>query len=308
MGRTALTTAALWSGARSVLRPTFSVSGFWDDVRSVGATVFGYLGSVVHLLHEQPPRPDDADNPLRVGFGAAAPPEIVENFERRFDLTLLENYGSTELGVPSYSVPGNVRRGTMGTINPCLEVAIHDDDDRPVAHGERGEIVVRPREPSCMMLGYWRQPEATLHAFRNLWFHTGDLGTLTDDGFLTYVDRTKDVIRRRGENISSFEVERAVNAHPNVLECAAYALPSEITEDEVAVAVVAQPDSPVDLEALVRWCVETMPRFAVPRYVRVVPELPKTPSQRVEKYKLRAEGVTADTFDREVAGIVVPRS
>ena len=159
-----------------------------------------------------------------------------------------------------------------------------------------------------MMLGYWRQPEATLHALRNLWFHTGDLGTLTDDGFLTYVDRTKDVIRRRGENISSFEVERAVNAHPDVLECAAYALPSEITEDEVAVAVVAQPDGTVDLEALVRWCVETMPRFAVPRYVRVVPELPKTPSQRVEKYKLRAEGVTADTFDRDVAGIVVPRS
>jgi crotonobetaine/carnitine-CoA ligase len=159
-----------------------------------------------------------------------------------------------------------------------------------------------------MFQGYWDMPEETLHAFRNLWFHTGDQGSFDEDGFLTFTDRIKDSIRRRGENISSFEVERSVQAYGPVLECAAYAVPSELTEEEVMIAVVPREGTAVDPDGLFAHCIEVLPRFAVPRYVRFMEALPKTPSQRIQKYKLREEGVTADTLDREALGIVVPRS
>jgi crotonobetaine/carnitine-CoA ligase len=162
-----------------------------------------------------------------------------------------------------------------------------------------GEIVARPNSPYAIMQGYWRQPEATLEAWRNLWFHTGDLGKFTETGELVFIDRVKDSMRRRGENISSFEVERAVQAHPDVAECAAYPVPSEATEDDVMVAVVPRENHSLALEELVTFCLETMPRFTVPRYLRIVAELPKTPTGRVQKHILKAQGVTADTLDRE---------
>jgi crotonobetaine/carnitine-CoA ligase len=168
--------------------------------------------------------------------------------------------------------------------------------------------VARPRSPHAIFQGYWADPEATVHAFRNLWFHSGDRGLLRPDGELVFVDRIKDVIRRRGENISSFEVERSVQQHVDVLEAAAYALPSDAGEDEVAVAVVLRESAHPDPEALLAFFVEVLPRFAVPRYVRFVESLPKTPSQRVQKYKLRDAGITDDTHDREALGVVVPRS
>ena len=181
----------------------------------------------------------------------------------------------------------------MGVACPHVELEIHDDRDRRMPAGTLGEIVVRPTEPHALFQGYWQEPEATLEAFRNLWFHTGDQGYLDDDGFLTFTDRIKDSIRRRGENISSFEVERAVQTHAAVLECAAYAVPSELTEEEVMIAVVARDGMTVDPVELLEHCVEVIPRFAVPRYVRVVDELPKTPSQRIQKYRLRSDGITA---------------
>ena len=148
------------------------------------------------------------------------------------------------------------------------------------------------------MQGYWRQPDATIEAWRNLWFHSGDLGKMTSNGELVFVDRLKDSIRRRGENISSFEVERAVQAHAEVQECAAFAVGSEATEDEVMIAVVPREGSTVDAAELFDHCEETIPRFAVPRYLRVLAELPKTPTGRVQKHALRAEGVTQDTHER----------
>jgi carnitine-CoA ligase len=307
MGRSSMATTAFWEGATVALRPHFSASEFWTDVRALGATIFGYLGAVLLLLDAQDERPDDRDNPLRVGFGAAAPPDLMRRFEERFGVTLLENYGSTECGVPSFAMPGDVRHGTMGRPAWYMEVEIHDDQDRPVPAGVSGEIVVRPREPASIFQGYWNRPEATLEAFRNLWFHSGDQGHLTEDGYLVYTDRIKDSIRRRGENISSVEVERAMQRHPDVLECAAYAVPSELTEDEVMVAIVLRPAATVTPVELLRFAADTIPRFAVPRYLRVVSELPRTASQRVRKFVLRDEGVTSDTIDREAVGIVLVR-
>ena len=305
--RSAVVTSSIWAGGSIALRSGFSPGRFWPDVRATGATFFAYMGAVIQLLWSQPRRADDSDNRIRAAFGAAAPPGVAEAFEERFGMKLLEVYGSTELGPATAPYPGRARKGTMGVVCPHLELEIHDEHDWPLPEGRQGEIVARPKEPHSQFLGYWQEPEATLEAFRNFWFHTGDGGFL-EDGFLTFVDRLKDSIRRRGENISSFEVERSVQAHPAVLECAAYAVPSELTEEEVMIAVVPRPGTIVDAADLLRHCVGVMPRFAVPRYVRVVDALPKTPSQRTQKYKLRAEGITPDTVDREGLGIVVPRS
>ena len=236
--RSAVVTSAIWAGAPIVLRDGFSPTRFWDDVRESEATYFAYMGAVIHLLWAQPERADDADNAVRRAFGAAAPPAIVEAFERRFGMELIEVYGSTELGPATAPTPEKKRRGTMGVDCSHVELEIHDERDRRGAAGTLGEIVARPTGPHSLFQGYWQEPEATLEAFRNLWFHTGDQGQIDEDGFLTFTDRIKDSIRRRGENISSFEVERSVQTHAAVLECAAYAVPSELTEEEVMIAVV----------------------------------------------------------------------
>jgi crotonobetaine/carnitine-CoA ligase len=306
--RSAVVTSSIWAGASIVLRNGFSVSGFWDDIRANDCTFFAYMGSVIHLLWAAEPSPHDADNSLRVAFGAAAPAAIVADFERRFGVELLEVYGSTELGPATAPKPGQVKRGTMGRTCPHVALQIHDELGNQLPVGVAGEIVARPAVPYGIFQGYWANPQATVQAFHNLWFHTGDRGHFDEDGYLVFSDRIKDVIRRRGENISSFEVERGVQEHPDVLECAAYAVPSDIGEEEVMIAVVPRPGRSLDPLDVLRFCAATLPRFAVPRYLRVVDELPKTPSQRIQKYKLREIGVTHDTIDRETTGITVARS
>ena len=305
--RSAVISSTLWAGGRVALREAFSVRDFWNVAREEGATFFGYMGAIIHLLYAQDPDPRDADNQLRVAFGAAAPPAIITAFEQRFGLRLIETYGSTELGPASALLPDTPERGTMGPPQPHVTIEIHDEKDDPVPVGVSGEIVVRPTVREGIFGGYWGMPEETLHAFRNLWFHTGDGGRFTEQGNLVFTDRIKDSIRRRGENISSFEVERAVQHHPDVLECAAYAVPSELSEDEVMLAVVVRAGHEVTGEQVLKHCIEVLPRFAVPRYVRFVDVLPKTPSERIKKYLLRAEGVTADTTDREAIGLIIPR-
>jgi crotonobetaine/carnitine-CoA ligase len=305
--RSALVMPMILAGAGIAMRPTFSAKEFWTDVRRFGATCTVYMGAVITFLHKQEPQPDDLDNPLRVAGGAAAPPEIADDFERRFGCTLIEVYGGTEIGTASAHRMGEVVRGTVGRPLGHLQIEIHDEGDNPLPPGQPGEICVRPNEPYAIMQGYWNRPEATVEAWRNLWFHTGDLGKLTEDGDLIFLDRIKDSMRRRGENISSFEVERAVQRHEAVLECAAYPIASPATEDDVMTAVVLREGATVSAEELFQFCIATMPRFAVPRYVRFVDDLPRTPTNRVEKYKLRAEGVTDDTYDREAMSIVIAR-
>jgi crotonobetaine/carnitine-CoA ligase len=232
---------------------------------------------------------------------------LVRPWEERFGIHLAEVYGSTELGLAAISSPMARRPGTMGQPVDHLEIAVHDERDRQVAPGVKGEIVARPREPQAMFDGYWGAPGQTLSAFRNLWFHSGDSGSMDEDGYLTFSDRMGDAIRRRGQQISSFEVEEAVRGHPLIVECAAYPVPSEHGDDEVMVAVVIEPDAEFDASSFFADLIGVMPRFALPRYVRAMASLPQTPTQRVQKYKLRAEGITADTFDRESLGVVPAR-
>jgi crotonobetaine/carnitine-CoA ligase len=305
--RSALFLASVLAGGSTILRERFSVSSFWSDIRRFDATFTMYMGAVIHLLYRQEPQVDDAENPLRAAGGAAAPPDIGPAFKRRFGCELFEVFGMTEIGTATGGRMGHGTPGAMGKPFEHLQIEVHDEHDRPLPADVPGQLVVRPREPGAIFEGYWRRPQETLEAFRNLWFHTGDLGKLTPLGEVVFLDRLTDSMRRRGENISSFEVERSVNAHPAVLESAAFAVPSELTEHEVMVAVVPREDMELDLDELLRFCVETMPRFTVPRYARIVDGLPKTPTGRVQKHVLRAAGVTPDTIDREALGIVAPR-
>jgi crotonobetaine/carnitine-CoA ligase len=259
------------------------------------------------MLAKQPPRPDDADNPVRVAFGAPVPPEIYEEFTQRFGVRFAEVYGMTEVANTVENRLDSFTVGPAGRESTRFEVRIVDSEDQFVPAGEAGEIVVRPKKPGIMITEYYKMPEATVRAFRNLWFHTGDRGRFDENGYLYFLDRMKDAIRRRGENISSWEVERTVSSFPSVLEAAAYGVPSDLSEEEVMIAVVPRPGHDVDITALLEHCVDNLAHFAVPRYVRFMRTLPKTPSQRVEKYRLRREGVTEDTWDREEHGFVVRR-
>jgi crotonobetaine/carnitine-CoA ligase len=290
-----------------VLADRFSASRFWDDVRHYGATQFNYLGGVIPILAKQPPKPDDLDNPVRIALGAGCPQTVMEEVEKRFGIKCLEGFGMTEIGIPVHVRVNDRRPGSCGKPLDIYEIKLFDDQDNEVPAGEAGEIVFRPREPFVMMLGYYNMPDKTAESFRNLWFHTGDLAKRDEDGYFYFVDRKKDALRRRGENISSFEVERAVNSHPSVLESAAVAVPSEVGEDEVKICVVLRPGVTLTPEELIRHCNDRMPYFAVPRYVEFMESLPKTPTERVEKYKLKQAGITANTWDREKAGIQLTR-
>jgi crotonobetaine/carnitine-CoA ligase len=267
-------------------------------MREERVTSFNYMGGMLSIIAKQPPRPDDREHPVTRAYGGACPPMLWAPFEERFGVRLHEHYGMTEIGIATQNTRTVRRAGSIGRAVPYLQVRLADEDDREVAVGAVGEIQVRPNEPGVMLREYWRRPDATIDAFRDLWFHTGDRARVDADGFYYYVDRLTDSIRRRGENISSFEVEAVVGAFETVVECAAYAVPSELGEDEVMVAVVPDPQVGIDVAALLAHCEDQLARFAVPRYVRVIDALPKTPSQRVQKFKLRGEGVTPDTFDR----------
>jgi crotonobetaine/carnitine-CoA ligase len=303
------TVPALVSGAQMVLLRRFSASTFWDTVRRHGCTEFNYIGGIVSILLKAEPRPDDADNPLRVMIGAGAPRDRFEEFERRFGVQLLEGYGMSEIGVPICSLLDDRRPGSCGKPRFGYEVRVVDDAGEEVGPDTPGELLVRPAVRNAMLLEYYRMPEKTVEAWRDLWFHTGDYLQYDTAGWYYFIDRKKDAIRRRGENISSFEVERTVLAHPEVLECAAVAVPSELGEDEVLLCTVLRPGATLDAAALIVHCEERMARFMVPRYIRMLERLPKTPTERVQKYLLRAAGVTPDTYDREaVAGAGAARS
>ncbi len=297
---------AMLEGASCVLHARFSASRFWDVCRAEGITAFNFMGALLVMLHKQPPGPGDADHRVRKAYGAPAPVTIFDAFESRFGVKLVEVYGSTEIGTATVNTVHDRVVGSCGKASPYYEVEIHDADDRPVAPGMEGEICVRPKEPDVMITEYYRMPEATIAAFRNLWFHTGDRGRMDADGRFWFVDRMKDAIRRRGENISSWEVEKVVDAHDDVLESAVLGVPSELTEEEVLAVVVLKPGREPDPVALLDHCQARMAHFAVPRYVRYVDALPKTPSQRIEKHRLRP-GALDGAWDRDAYGYEVRR-
>lgn len=287
---------ALWLGATAVVTERFSVSRFWTDVRRYGVTIFDFMGATLTFIYKQPRRPDDADNPARLGWGVPMP-AFKDDFEERFGLTLVEGYGSTEGGIMVWQEPGKpFPPGSCGRAVPEFRLRIVDDADRALPPGEIGEIVARPtrdEDRHLMLTGYYRMPELNREVFRGGWLHTGDLGRLDEKGNLYFEGRLKDAIRRRGENVSAYEVEQVIEAHPAVLEAAAYGVPSEHTEEDVAVSVVLRPGRKLSEERLLEYCRGRMARYMVPRCVRFLEALPKTPTEKVEKTTLRQQHLRA---------------
>jgi crotonobetaine/carnitine-CoA ligase len=226
-------------------------------------------------------------------------PVWAPEFEARFGCRLVELYGSTEVGAILYTPLDEPRRaGSCGKLRGPCEAKLLDEQGFEVPPGTPGELVVRPLEPSVVMDGYYGMPQESLAAFRDLWFHTGDLLRLDEDGFFYFVGRRKDIVRRRGENISAAEVERGIEAHPEVLECAVVGVPSDLTEEEVMAFVVVREGSCLTPPTLTHWCASRMARFMVPRFVRFLPALPKTATDKVEKFRLQQQGA-AGAWDRE---------
>lgn len=293
--------------ARMVQREWFSVTEFWSDIKRFGCRSAGLIGTTATLLYRAEEHPDSSGTPLtHVTMGPLIPE--VEDFKRRFGVVVATGFGMTEVGVPLMTDGFNLpNERSCGKPRPGYRVRVADEHDESVAPGVVGELLVRTDEPWMMTAGYWKQPERTAEAWRNGWFHTGDAFMVDEDGNHYFVDRIKDAIRRRGENISSFEVEQFVLEHPAIQECAAVGVPSELTEDDVKVVVVRKPDQALTEEELVRFLIARMPRFMVPRYVEFADALPKTPTFRTRKVELRADAVNERTWDREAAGIEIPR-
>jgi crotonobetaine/carnitine-CoA ligase len=291
------TVGSLVCGRPMVLAPRFSASNFVADLRRHGATVFNYIGAMLTMIAKQPEHEDDGANPARLAVGGAAPAQLWPAFEQRFDLTILEIYGLTEtatfcLGSP----PDKIRVGTLGLPVGWSDVRVVDEAGAEAKRGEPGEIVIKSKRPNVLFKSYYKNPEATEAGMSDGWFHSGDRGRRDEDGYFVFIDRLKDCIRRRGENISSYEVERIVNSHPEVVESAAVGVPSELGEDEVMVHVVTA-DSEISAAELIEFCGERMAKFMVPRYIRFRSELPKTATERVQKYALREQG-TEGAWDR----------
>lgn len=286
---------ALIAGARFVLHERYSASRWIGWARECGATVTNFVGVMMDFTYKQPERPDDAQNDLRCIYAAPTASSIVADFKRRFGIeAFVENFGLTETSMPIMSPYGEDRpAGAAGLLNEQWfdAMLIDPETDEPAALGEVGELVVRPKVPWTICSGYYNMPERTLEATRNLWFHTGDGLRRDEQGWFYFVDRLKDAIRRRGENISSYEVEQAVLGHESVQECAAVAATAavEAGEDEVALFVVPTEETQLTVAEIAAWCERRLPRFALPEHIRIVAQLPKTPSGKVRKIELREQ-------------------
>jgi crotonobetaine/carnitine-CoA ligase len=290
---------ALVLRAVAAIGERFSVSRYWDEVRALGGTVFDFMGATLTMLWKQPASAKDRQHSARLGWGVPMPAWAPE-FEARFGCRLVELYGLTEAGAVIFPPLDAPRRlGSCGKAVWPYDTRLLDEQGFEVPDGEPGELVIRPLEPSVIMDGYYGMPEATLAAFRNLWFHTGDVLKKDADGYLYFVGRRKDIVRRRGENISAAEVEMVIEEHPDVLECAIIGVPSDMTEEEVMACLVLRAGSSLSHEELAGFCAKRMARFMVPRYIRFLDVLPKTPTDKVEKFRLQEQGVTTDTWDRD---------
>jgi crotonobetaine/carnitine-CoA ligase len=295
--------AAMLVGAQVHLEPRFSASRWVDLVRSSGATVTTTLGVMMQFILSQPPRPDDADNGLRCLWAVPCPVDAAREFGARFGVDhFAMPYGNTEVGTiidPRERPP----EGSCGRVDGRFFEArlVDPDTDEPVPAGTAGELAVRPLVPWVVTAGYFGMPEKTVEAFRNLWFHTGDSLVQDADGWLWFVDRMKERIRRRGENIASADIEHVLSQHPAVAEAAVVAIPSGIRggEDELKACLVLSGAGAADPAQLFAWCEQRLPRFAVPRYLELLDALPKTPTAKVRKELLRQAGVTAATFARD---------
>lgn len=295
-------------GGRVAMYPRFSVSNFWPEIERTGANDVNLLGSMIPLLAHAP---DNESSKRCVGqiryLGAAPfPPELQQIWKERFGVQTASapGYGLTEATMITLQKFGDYAApGSSGKRNEWFDVRIVDDNERELPPGTAGEVIVRPLKPHCMFEGYWRRPADTLAVLRNMWFHTGDIGKFDDEGFFYFVDRKKDYLRRRGENISSYEMETTFRAHPAIEDVAVHAVPSDMTEDDVKVTAIVRPGMELTEEDLCQWSIDRLPYFAVPRYIEFRAQLPRNPVGRVLKYELRDQGVTPSTWDRETSTI-----
>jgi carnitine-CoA ligase len=298
---------ALLSGATIVVAPRFSASAFYDRLIEHRASVTYLLGAMVPILLSRPPSTAERSHGTTRALAPGVPEPLKAAFTERTGITLIDGYGSTETNFVIGSPFGEVRCAGMGRIVPGFHARVVDDADNEIAAGEAGELILRADDPYAFMTGYFGMPEKTVEAWRNLWFHTGDRVVRQADGSYHFVDRLKDAIRRRGENISSFEVEQVLHGHPGIEVAAAFPVRSELAEDEVMIAVQLVAENPPTEREIVEYCAARLPYFAVPRFVDIVTDLPRTENGKIQKFKLRERGRTPTTWDREAHGIRVGR-
>lgn len=309
--------AALWAEATVALSPGFSARRFWDEIRDSGATVFNCLGAMANIIWQLPRSPTDRDHRVRSCMMVPVTRTLVDGFAERYGIGVTSVYAMTENCAvtvfgpddPAEKVPSAGRVRDYMNVRIVSDIDSDDANPRSLPTGEVGEICIRPTEPGSVMLGYYQMPEATAAATRDGWFHTGDRGYLDTDGYLYFADRKKEAIRRRGENISAYEVEMVLCSHPAVHEAAAVPVPSELGEDEVMAYLVPTQGAEISFPEIIEYCAANMAYYMVPRYLEVLDALPKTPSEKIEKYKLKVAAAEQidQLWDREKAGITVSR-
>lgn len=298
--------APMLSDSTVILKRGFSATDFWRDIKKHNCTVSGMFEAVLNILNKAPQADDDIKNPLRVCAAAHVPIEIHEPFERRFGVKLVNVYGMTEGDCTVSATYDDIKVGSFGKPRGYFDARIFGSDDKELPSNKVGELVLRPLQPHIMFEGYYKMPEKTLETFRNLWWHTGDLAYKDEDGYFYFVGREKDMIRRGGENISAIEVERVVESHPAVKECAAVAIASDIWGEEIKLVVVLEEREKIAPADLVSYCDDRMAYFMVPRYIEFVENIPRTgASQRPVKGLLK--DITPATWDRVKAGIKIKR-
>jgi len=299
---------ALLAGASIVYEKRFSASAFFSTLVARKATVTYLLGAMVPILLSRPRSAEESAHGVRIALAPGVPAQFHREFTERTGIGLVDGWGSTETNVVLGVSVDRQKPGLMGPVVHGFQARVVDGDDNNVPDGEPGELIVRADAPFAFATGYFDDPQRTVEAWRNLWFHTGDRVIREADGYFRFVDRLKDAIRRRGENISSFEVEQVLLSHPAVANAAVFPVRSSLAEDEVMAAVIFHPDQrPTELE-LIRFCEPRLPYFAVPRFLEFVTELPTTESGKVQKYRLRERGVTPAAWDREASGYQIKRS
>lgn len=291
---------ALISGAVFVIGKKFSASRFWNELTASGATFTYLLGAMVGILMNRPQDEFNAAHTVRAALAPATPADMLFAFQERFNVALIDGFGSTETNSVIAADLNDLRPGYMGKIQPGFEARVIGPDGTILPAGEAGELLLRSSQPYAFATGYFRMPEQTAEAWQDLWFHTGDRVVIEADGAVRFVDRIKDLIRRRGENISSVEVEEAARRHPGVSEAAAYGVASEIGEEEVQISVTVRNGSVLDPAELHAFLSKELPYFAVPRFIVVEQNLPKTANGKISKAPLRARGIVTSAWDKEL--------
>ena len=294
---------AMISGCKVIVEEKYSASKFWKWMKDFEVTKFNLVGVMSYFMWNAPVVPEEKQHKVKLVLGSPAPHDIIEEFMERFNILFTEGYGLTEVGQCTFTRPNEpFRVGSCGKESPGYEIKIvNPDTDEELPRNTPGELVLRPRIPNICLHYYYKMPEKTVSDFRNLWFHTGDLCRMDEDGYIFFMDRVKDYIRRRGENISSFEVENLISTHPSIEESAAIAVKLDEqgrhSEDELMIVIVLKENMTLDPKDLIEFLQPIMPKFMIPRFVRFRDSLPKTPTNRVQKVKLREEGITKDTWD-----------